>query len=256
MPWFGERTRSSFSPPRGACQHNSVQSLLRSLVRRPSQGHLLPPFPDAQPTGSEPSRAAGGEGIGGKQQQKQQQQQQKSQAEQQEDADHGMCSWDEAPSRRKQQAEQGQREGGAAAGGSGSSSSGGSAEQEKATLERVIEQQVEDKCRRVCAQGEATAAALSQAAAVLRRAMPLLPLPAGAPALLRARRCTACREVTRTLRRLQLGKSLLTTAVGQARVQAAAAKVRLSNRPAFSASGLQVNRQFLCVIEVRYSNIS
>ncbi len=214
----------------------------------PVQGHLLPPFQDGNTTTASAAAAiAAGKGAGKQQQQQQQQQQQ------------GVCGWEEAPSSRKQQ--QAGQPGGVLptnATAPSNSSSGGNATASdnvakvvKATLEQQIEQQVEAKCRHLCSQSEAAAAALSQATATLRAAMPLLPLPAGAPALLRARRCTACKEVTRTLRRAQLGKSFLAAMSGKSRVQAAADAVRLSNRPAFSASGQPVNRQFLCVIEVR-----
>ena len=223
-------------------------------TRRPDahiclQGHLLPPFPDGPAGGNQtaPGAAAGADGDASKQQQQQ-----------------GTCGWEEAPSRRNpQQAgqQQGEQRSNATSGGGSSSSTSSSssgnatssdnvAKVVKATLEQQIEQHVEAKCRHLCSQTMATAAALSQAAATLRAAMPLLPLPAGAPALLRARRCTACKEVTRTLRRAQLGKSFLAAMSVKSRVQAAAEAVRLSNRPAYSASGQLVNRQFLCVIEV------
>ena len=216
------------------------------------QGHLLPPFPDGPARGNQtaPGAAAGADEDASKQQQKQQQQQQQQQQQ-------GTCSWEEAPPRRNPQ-QQGEQPSNATMLGNGSSSSiSGNATSSdnvakvvKATLEQQIEQHVEAKCRHLCSQSEAASSALSQATATLRAAMPLLPLPASAPALLRARRCAACKEVTRTLRRAQLGKSFLAAMSGKSRVQAAAEAVRLSNRPAYSASGQLVNRQFLCVIEV------
>lgn len=219
------------------------------------QGHFLPPFPDGSANrsttvppsatshgeGADKDRAAEQEQLGAEKRQQQQQQQ-------------GVCEWGDAPSRRRQQ--QGTRAANATAAGNRSSSSNTTSGDSvtrvmKATLEQQIEQAVEAKCRHLCSRNEAAAAALSHATATLRAALPLLPLPPGAPALLRARRCTACKEVTRTLRRAQLGKTFLAAMSGKARVQAAADAVRLSNRPAFAASGQPVNRQFLCVVEVR-----
>ena len=229
------------------------------------QGHLLPPFPDTleeadseagalllhqqrhlnasrnasgtpQPRGGGSSRGAGPpQGSPLEEQQQQLERQRRAQ---------GMCYWSEAPERRKQQEQAGQP----AAGGGGFS--GGQPEVDERWASQVA-LWVADKCRHLCRRDQQAATAHQQAAQALHAALPLLPLPPGAPGLLRQRRCTACREVSAAVRHAELAKAHASLQAKRAKEATAAAKVGLSNLPAVAASGLAVNRQFLCVMEVR-----
>jgi hypothetical protein len=218
------------------------------------QGHLLPPFPDALPDSSgEPKaqqqRSNTASGSGGS-----------AVAAADAGAGAGQCAWREAePRGDRQLAQQEQRKaetssgGGSSDGSSDDAAGDGSSDDDTAAegderWQQHVAQQVADKCRHLCHPDQQLP--LRAATAALRRALPLLPLQPGMPALLRQRRCTACREVTRAVHQAALDKLQLAAALAAAKEQAAEGKVVLTDKPAVSASGLHVNRQFLCVLEV------
>ncbi|KAL4439416.1 hypothetical protein ABPG77_008745 [Micractinium sp. CCAP 211/92] len=220
-----------------------------------TEGHLLPPFPD-QPGGStgagagtcsadggatnatDPAADSGGACRGSPPQQGSLGQQ-----EQQEGAEgRGAGAQHDPPSAQQQQ--QQQETHGAAADAAGARFSVSA--QWDDLWQRHVRHEVGRKCRPLC---RLDAEQQAEAAAALRAALPLLPLPPGAPALLRARRCTACWEVTRAVWHAEWKKAQAASVQAQARIREAEAKVQLGSAPAVSASGQPVNRQFLCVME-------
>ena len=217
------------------------------------QGHLLPPFPtlleegaaesaEAEPQGRYSNATSAARGACTAKEvrleaEQQQQQQQAAEGAQK----RGTCSWGDAPpgaAQQRQRTQQAARRFSAAA-------------QWPERWHAHVDQEAARKCRLLCRQDGGAAAALGAATAALSASLPLLPLPRGAPALLRSRRCTACEHVTRAVWQAEWTKSQLASAEKQARLAAAEAKVQLGRQPAVSASGQHVNRQFLCVVEVR-----
>ncbi len=212
------------------------------------QGHLLPPFPD-QPGGSTGAGAGTCSADGG--------------ATNATDpaVDSGRACRGSPP----QQGSLGQQEQqeGAEGRGAGAQHDPPSAQQQQQQQEthgarfsvsaqwddlwqRHVRHEVGRKCRPLC---RLDAEQQAEAVAALHAALPLLPLPPGAPALLRARRCTACWEVTRAVWHAEWKKAQAASVQAQARIREAEAKVQLGSGPAVSASGQPVNRQFLCVME-------
>ena len=92
-------------------------------------------------------------------------------------AGDGQCTWEDAPAHKKQ----------------------ARAAEAAEALRQAVEAAVEDKCRPLCDNSAQQRQALAAAAAQLREALPLLPLPAGGPALLLAR--GAAPRVRRSLAR-------------------------------------------------------